>query len=193
MATCPVYISKINPAENIGDSLLKLNNNFYNLKEELCLIKDKLDKTVKVRTFFYYGPNIANDPTSGMNDGTASRPSNTTIENFVNRPDSLNLPIYSQKNDLVYVIYQKTGFYQNSVTRTTSGTVQTARVIGFQTTVAWSTTTPERFDTYSPVFIIWLLNYDGNKYSVMNGYPKFSQAQTLSSPNWNNPTSWSQY
>jgi hypothetical protein len=192
MATCPTYTSTIRPSENIGDSLIKINNNFYNLREELCSIKAKLDGTIQVRTFFYYGPNAANDPVSGMNDNTASRPSDSTIESFVNSSSQLNVPAISKVNDQVYVVYQKTGFYQNQVTRVTSG-VATARVISFSQDIPWSTTTPERFDTYSPVFIIWLLVYDGSKYTVVTGYPKFSQAQTLSSPNWNNPTTWAQY
>lgn len=193
MATCPVYTSVIRPSENIGDSLIKINNNFYNLREELCSIKAKLDGTIQVRTFFYYGPNAANDPVSGMNDNTSSRPSNSTIENFVNDSSQLNVPDISKVNDQVYVIYQKTGFYQNNITRTTSGSVPVRVVSWFAADFPWSTDTPERFDTYSPVFIIWLLVYDGSKYNVISDYPKFSQAQTLSSPNWNNPTTWQQY
>lgn len=192
MANCPTYVSKIRESENIGDSLIKLNNNFYNLREELCAIQSKLDKTIQVRTFFYYGPNAVVDPASGMNDNTTSRPSDSTIESFVNDVNQLNVPSISKVNDQVYVIYQKTGFYQNAVTRVTSGTT-IARVISFSQVVPWSTTTPERFDTYSPVFIIWQLVYDGSKYKVVEGFPKFSQAQTISSVNWNNPTVWKEY
>lgn len=192
MATCPVYTAKIRPSENVGDSLIKINNNFYNLRKELCDLKAQIDGTIQVRTFFYYGPNAANDPVSGMQTNTLSRPSDTTIEAFVNSPSQLNLSTISKTNDQAYVIYQKTGFLQNQVTRTTSGST-TAQVISFSTTIPWSTTTPERFDTYSPVFIIWLLVFDGSKYNVVEGFPKFSQAETLSSNQWNNPLAWSQY
>jgi hypothetical protein len=193
MANCPLYTTKIRPSENVGDSLIKINNNFYNLRKELCDLKAQIDGTIQVRTLFYYGPNAANEPTSGMQNNVTSRPSNTTIENFVNDPSQLNLTAISKVNDQAYVIYQKTGFYKNEVIRTTSG-VATARVIS--TTIAnipWNTTTPERFDTYSPLFIIWLLVFDGIKYKTVEGFPKFSQAQTISSDSWNTPEVWSQY
>jgi hypothetical protein len=43
------------------------------------------------------------------------------------------------------------------------------------------------------VFIIWKLTYNGSLYKTDSGFPKFSQAETLSTPNWNNPLAWSQY
>jgi hypothetical protein len=192
MATCPLYTAQIKPSENIGDSLIKINNNFYNLRQELCDLHAIVDGIITVRTFFYYGPNAVSDPTSGMNNNTSSRPSNTTIEAFVNSPSQMNVPAISKVNDQVYVIYQKTGFLANQATRITRGTT-VASAISFSQVVSWSTDTPERFDTYSPVFIIWLLSFDGSKYKVVDNFPKYSQAETISSSNWNDPTSWTQY
>ena len=133
------YVTSILNSENIGDSLVKINNNFTNLKTALCNLRDKVTGTVHVRTFFYYGPNSATDATSNMQDNIASRPSNGVIESFVNDSDKLNLVPISQANDIAYVIYQKTGFKQSVATRITSGTT-IARVISFSTTVGWSTT-----------------------------------------------------
>ena len=195
MPKCPTYTAPIRPAENIGDSLLKINNNFYNLRTELFDIKEILDNTVQIRTFFYYGPNATKDPSSNMQEGITSRPSNTVIENFVNDPNQLNVCPISNFGDQVYVIYQKTGYYDNQAIRTTSGTALAVGNVGrhYEQLVNWSTTTPEKFNTYSLVFIIWLLTYDGNKYNVTKGFPKFSQSETLSSPDWNNPQNWKQY
>lgn len=209
MAACPRYITEINNTENVGDSLVKLNNNFWNLKEAICDIKKTLDDTVQVRTFFYYGPNSSADSTSGMQNNTTSRPSNTTIEAFVNSPTQLNLPTISDTNDIAYVIYQKTGYLVKQATRQTSGSVP---VIGTSPGSAsttntnvpiynppltkpgtWSTTTPDSYTIFSPVFIIWKLTYNGTAYKTDSGFPKFSQAETLSTPNWNNPVAWSQF
>jgi hypothetical protein len=195
MAKCPTYTVPIRPSENIGDSLLKINNNFYNLQTELFNIKEILDTTIQTRTFFYYGFNASENPTSDMQDGVTSRPSNTTIENFVNNANQLNVCPISNYGDQVYVIYQKTGYYNNPVIRTTRGTALAVGTVGryYEQLVDWSTTTPEKLNTYSLIFIIWLLTYDGNKYNVTKGFPKFSQAETLSSPDWNNPMNWKQY
>jgi hypothetical protein len=192
MFICPSYVSTISPTENIGDSLIKINNNFYNLKEEFTRLKRKVDNTVQIRTFFYYGPNAETDSNSGMQNGVNSRPSNTTIENFINDPAQLNVPAISKINDRVYVIYQKTGYLQNSSTRETESSTD-VNVNGEIRNVPFSTTTPEIYNTYSPVFIIWLLTYDGTKYVVAEDFPKYSQAETISSPLWNDPLSWAEF
>ena len=192
MFICPSYVSTISPSENIGDSLIKINNNFYNLKEELCNLKEEVEGTVQVRTFFYYGPNAEVDSTSGMQNNTSTRPSNTTIENFVNDSNQLNMPSISKLNDRIYVVYQKTGYLQNSLTRETRSSIN-VNVNNSIRNVPFSTTTPESYNTYSPVFIIWLLVYDGVQYKVTEGFPKYSQAETVSSVYWNDPMSWSEF
>ena len=102
--------------ENIGDSLPKINNNFTFLKDTACTLEKRIDSIVNVRTFFYYGPNSATDSESGMDAGNLTLPSNTTIQNFVNKSDGLNLIEFSGTGDIVYVIYQKTGWY-NTLTQ----------------------------------------------------------------------------
>ncbi len=205
----PQFVETIGRSENIGDSLVKINNNFWNLNQGLCDLKERIDSTVQVRTFFYYGPNSSADSTSGMQNNITSRPSNQTIENFVNQTNQLNVPAISKKNDVAYVIYQKTGFLAQQATRVTSGTVD---VLGTSPgaatttstnvpifnpplikTIPWSTTSPDRFNVYSPAFIIWRLTFNGNIYSTDNTFPKFSQAETISTPNWNNPRAWTNY
>jgi len=192
MAECASYISIINSSENVGDSLIKINNNFFNLKRELESVKKKVEGTVQVRTFFYYGPNSSSDPTSGMQDNTSSRPSNTTIENFVNDVSQLNVPAISKLRDQVYVIYQKTGYLANNITREINNSID-VNVNGSLRNVPYQTTTPEVYNTFSPLFIIWQLIYDGNKYNVSTGFPKYSQAETISSEYWNQPLEWMEY
>lgn len=188
----PTAVSIINSSENIGDSLIKINNNFYNLMQEVCNLKKKVEGNIQIRTFFYYGVNAENDSASGMADNTAARPSNATIENFVNDANQLNVPSISKKNDRVYVIYQKTGFYQSSITRQINSSID-VNVNGSIRNVPYSTTTPEVYNTYSPVFIVWMLYYDGTKYITTPGFPKYSQAETISSSNWNQPLLWKEY
>lgn len=195
MANCPKYTSRINRSERIGDSLIKINNNFFNLKTELCNFHERLDSLVEVRTFFYYGPNASADATSGMQNETTSRPSNSTIENFVNSSQQLNLPSYSKAGDIAFIIYQKTGYLSRDAVRTKSGTVtvvapgsrEGSKIVG------WSTTAPDTYNVYSPVFVIWKLIYNGARYTTEIGFPKFSQAETISTPNWNKPQNWTQY
>jgi hypothetical protein len=197
MADCPRYVSTIRRTEKIGDSLIKLNNNFFNLRTALCDMHKRLDSLVEVRTFFFYGPNSEEVPTSGMQDQVSSRPSNTTIENFVNGPEpsNLNLPAYSKRNDIAYVIYQKTGFLAKEAVRVKTGSItvvapgsrEGSKVVG------WETTAPDRYNVYSPVFIIWKLVYNGSQYKTEIGFPKFTQAETISTPNWNQPQNWTQY
>lgn len=105
---CTVNVDLIYPDENIGDSLEKINNNFTKLKQAVCDVEGTLDRIVNIRTFFYYGPNTV----SGQ-ENTSSRPTDATIEAFVNDSDKLNLARenISEIGDIAYVIYQKTGWY----------------------------------------------------------------------------------
>jgi hypothetical protein len=178
------YISKILSSEKIGDSLVKLNNNFFNIQHQLKLLKDKLDKTVHIRTFFYYGPNSKTDPTSNMQDVLTSRPSDNTIISFLIDRGQLNLRSISKKNDIAYVIYQKTGFKESHATRLVSGSVDG---------LSYNTSIDDYYTVFSPVFIIWKLTYNGITYSVDSGFPKFTQAETISTENWNNPNKWLTY
>lgn len=197
MATCQKYTSLIRNTESIGDSLLKINGNFFNLNNALCELHEQLDKKIEVRTFFFYGPNSDVSPTSGMDDGVASRPSNLTIENFVNGSSSenLNLPFYSKTGDIAYVIYQKTGYLTRDAIRVKTGEilVESPGSREGSKLVGWATTTPERVNVYSPVFVIWKLTFNGTTYKIDIGFPKFSQAETISTPDWNKPQNWTQY
>lgn len=114
MSDCTTNIDLISEEEYIGDSLPKINKNFTNLQSSACSLKEKIDKQVNIRTFFYYGPNTPGEPqdgTAGMDTNKLSRPSDNTIQNFVNSADQLNLKPVSNKGDIAYVIYQKTGWY----------------------------------------------------------------------------------
>jgi len=210
MAKCPSYVQTIKNSENIGDSLVKINNNFFNLYTGLCELKKEIFRNIRIRTFFYYGPNAAADATSGMQNNITSRPSNTTIENFINSTDQLNIPSISRPGDIAYIVYQKTGYLSQQATRTTSGTVDvlgTSPAPNVPVTPSpipifnpplikpqsWLTTTPDLYNIFSPVFIIWKLTFNGSKFITDIGFPKFSQAETLSTPNWNNPRAWSKY
>jgi len=186
------YTERIQNTEHIGDSLVKINNNFINLQTDLCDVQQKLNENVNVRTFFYYGPNSATDPGSNMHGNSSSRPSNKTIESFVNDSEQLNIPAISKNNDIVYVIYQKTGYLESQATRITTGTT-TARVISFVTNVDWSTTTLDTYNSYSPVIFVWKLVCYNEVYNTDTGFPKILQAQTLSTTNWNQPQNWLQY
>jgi hypothetical protein len=128
--SCATNVQLIYGNENIGDSLTKINNNFELLKTAACDIEKQLDDIVNVRTFFYYGPNSATDSEDGVNSGNLTLPSTTTIQNFVNKPTGLNLTTVSEKGDIAYVIYQKTGWYTNAQNyqRSGGGTVPYTRV-----------------------------------------------------------------
>jgi hypothetical protein len=52
-----------------------------------------------------------------MDDFQISRPSNMTIEAFVNSPSQLNVPSISNVGDISYVVYQKTGFTGSNPTQ----------------------------------------------------------------------------
>jgi hypothetical protein len=196
---CPQYTVNISPTEKIGNSLVKINNNFFNLNQGLCDIKKKLDETVTVRTFFYYGPNSATNPVSNMEDGTTSYPKNTTIEQFINgsTPNNLNIPSLSKENDQAYVVYQKTGIYLLT-SRRLSTVAFPVRIISRYETRTATFETPNLQAIHSPLFVIWKLIAKKNNtgsliYQVEPGFPKFSQAETLSTNNWNNPTLWSEF
>lgn len=194
MATCKKYTENILNSESMGDSLIKINNNFINLQTALCDLQKRINDVVKVRTFFYYGPNSVSDATSGMQDNVASRPSDNTIQTFVNTlvVDSVtqaNVPEASKKGDIVYVIYQKTGYVIKNAIRLTTGTTTADN----GATVPWSTTSSDNYTVYSPVFIIWRLTFNGTNYTVDSKFPKYSQAETVSTEFWNQPQSWLQY
>lgn len=126
MSSCTTNIKPISDSEYIGESLATINNNFTLLRNAACNLENRINSGVNARTFFYYGPNSATDPYSGVQNGVASIPSYTTIENFVNSSSLLNLPAITQVGDIAYVVYQKTGWYQpqtKSYVRTSSGNV----------------------------------------------------------------------
>jgi hypothetical protein len=196
---CPQYTVNISPTEKIGNSLVKINNNFFNLNQELCDIKKKLDETVTVRTFFYYGPNSATTPENNMQDNEASYPKNSTIEQFINGSgtSSLDVPSFSKENDQAYVIYQKTGFY-NPPARKNTNYAFNVQVISRLEKVVVNFKTVDENAIYSPLFVIWKLIAKKNNtgsliYQVESGFPKFSQAETFSTNDWNNPTLWSEF
>lgn len=208
MAACRRYVASIFETENIGDSLIKINNNFLNLKNVLCDLHERVDSTVAVRTFFYYGSNATStNPQFEMENNVSSRPANSRIENFINI--DLNLDKISKVNDQAYVIYQKTGYLLKNAVRVTTGTVTVppppnttvldknnnpvVTTWGGPLSVNWSTDTPEKSTYYSPTFIIWKLVFNGTRYSTSAGFPVFSSAHTASTNNWNNPQNWSTY
>ena len=122
--TCPYTIQIINKDEYIGNSLDKINSNFTALASAACNLEQYLDNTPNIRTFFYYGPNSATDPTDNMQNDNSSRPSNTTIQTFVNSDTGLNLLPASKEHDQTYIIYQKTGWITTTTPRTASGSGQ---------------------------------------------------------------------
>ena len=103
-------IRTIGGEECLNQSLAKINDNFAALDELVCTLKEKVDTRQQVRTFFYYGPNAQVAPASGLDNYRLSRPSNETIESFVNSPAELDLTAISKPGDIAYVIYQKSGF-----------------------------------------------------------------------------------
>jgi hypothetical protein len=116
----------------------------------------------------------------------------------------------SDPGDIAFVIYQKTGFLAQQAARITSGYLPVlgtrAGAAGVSTTndpvynppltkyAAWSTTTPDLYNLFSPAYVIWRLTANSNKQYFMDpGWPRFSQAETLSTPNWNQPWKWVKY
>jgi hypothetical protein len=202
MAACPRYTEPLLRNENIGDSLITINNNFNNLKQVICDLQNLIRNTVSVRTFFYYGPNALTDPTDGMQNSVTSRPSNSYIENFVNSSSQLNVPAISKVNDQAYVIYQKTGFYSQLATRRVNQTITVTPPAEFTWNeppqqIPLTTTTPDQYAISVPMFFIWKLTarlINSNlRYITDLGFPKFTRSLTPSSPNWNQPQTWNQY
>jgi hypothetical protein len=130
MSNCNFNVNLIQDTEKIGDSLTKINSNFQTLQNEACELEGLLNLK-QVRTFFYYGPNAATMPTSNMNNNSASFPSNSIIQDFINSSTKLNLIPISESGDIAYVIYQKTGWFQppptTQVSNPITGTIPFSR------------------------------------------------------------------
>jgi hypothetical protein len=213
-------ITLINDTDPIGYSQPVINDNFKTLHDIACDIETTISTTTEVRTFFFYGPNSATDSESRMDKDHTSRPSNTTIENFINI--DLQLIPESQAGDIAYVVYQKTGWYSHTAVSYRSGVITTSYtyytqepvygkiginwgmgytyLAGYQnvshTNYAnhyWKADINDQYKYYAPVFIVYKLTSDGTLYKVDDNYPKFTRAATNSTENWNNPTAWSIY
>ncbi len=201
--------------EFIGDSLEKINTNFQELTGVACNLKEELDKRVNIFTFFYYGPNSAtlHPPTVSetIGDLQISRPSNTTIENFVNKEEGLSLPSQSRIGDYAWIIYQKTGWrnIQQVKSGSTGGRFPVSVIanpkIGTRTVwVTWSASASftDIYNFYSPIFIIYKLQHvttqEGSEYKVLPSEPNkpnpaFNRSVTASTQNWNKPHLWNIY
>jgi hypothetical protein len=207
MSICTgLKVDSIEDNECLGDSLLKINNNFINIQQALKSLNTRFDARVEVRTFFYYGPNASTAPGSGMADDQATRPSDMTIQAFVNSPSQLNLPAISKPNDIAYVIYQKTGFLSTVLVNAIMGSAQQVvdnyyRQIqtgtGFKGKPVLGTNSliiqgllannPTRVITQqdivnflAPIFIIWRLTSGENSIYTVDSptFPKFFRSQT---------------
>jgi len=179
MSACTNFIETIDAAECLKDSFFKLNDNFQQLDDKVCLLKQRADKKKQIRTFFYYGPNSSIDPTSGTDNNNLTRPSDLVITIFVNAPSQLNLPSISKVGDEAYVIYQKTGFSTTLGNDITINQIQPS-----------SESTIDITNIFVPVFIVWRLIFNGVQYEIATneGYPKYTQAITNM-----NPTTWATY
>lgn len=233
MATvaCNAYLENVSSDECLGSSLPKINSNFNTLQTILWSLRERADSRVEVRTFFYYGPNstgpaspagskggtsnpikgaprtlAASAPspaTSGMDDGKISRPSNLTIQAFINSPSQINLPSISKAGDVAYVIFQKTGF--NSVIPPDLTALKGSTSITTQQLTTTSTTNVDINVDISPIFIIWKLTCSKRlSYLVDQGFPKFHRARTSQQTSklgvnvpqplsWNQPQNWSTF
>ena len=194
--TCPYTIQIINKDEYIGNSLDKINSNFTALASAACNLEQYLDSAPNIRTFFYYGPNSATTPTNNMQNNISSRPSNTTIQTFVNTDTGLNLLSVSKKYDQTYIIYQKTGWISQTTARRAGGTDKVDyRVISSlrHAYYSWSETIYDVNYSYSPNFVVYRLTHDGTNYIVDAGFPRFVRAQSGDTFNWNNPKRWITY
>lgn len=227
MATvaCNTNLNDVFSDECLGGSLLKINSNFNTLQNILWSLRERADSRVEVRTFFYYGPNSAgpagsksgslnpekgvsqaagtSPAASGMDDGKISRPSNLTIQAFVNSSSQINLPSISSPGDIAYVIFQKTGF--SSIIPPNLNTFKGSTRITTEQLATISTTNIDLNVDISPIFIIWKLTCSSLlTYLVDQGFPKFHRAQTLqqtSNPgvnvpqplSWNQPQNWSSF
>ena len=203
----------------IGDSLSKMNTNFQELTAIACQLKEQLDRRVNIRTFFYYGPNTATLPTpiiaETAGDASATRPSSGTIERFVNSADGLNLTASSEIGDYAWVIYQKTGWFNQTQVKSQviSGTlyfsVRVRRIgigyIGTRTTaVPWSvgTSFTDIYSLYAPSFVIYKLRNtvteSGPQYKMMPAEPEkpnpvYTRSATATTEYWNTPRLWNIY
>jgi hypothetical protein len=210
MATvaCNAYLESVSNDECLGSSLPKINSNFTTLQEILWSLRERTDSRVEVRTFFYYGPNSAgpagtSPAASGMDDGKISRPSNLTIQAFVNSSSQINLPSISSPGDIAYVIFQKTGF--SSIIPPNLNTLKGSTRIITEQLATISTTNIDINVDISPIFIIWKLTCSQRlSYLVDQGFPKFHRAQTLQQTrnpdvnvpeplSWNQPQNWSSF
>jgi hypothetical protein len=188
MALCDNIIQTIESTECLTDSLAKINSNFTNLESTHCSLRQRLQKNVQVRTFFYYGPNSTIEANSGMADEQTAKPSPEVITAFVNSPSQLNLPVISNLNDIAYVIYQKTGFQVISPTTATNS--------GISTNYTWGNVPAGTEINYSfaPALIIWRLVYDGTFYTISTGFPKYHREMTNNNQAlWDKPQLWSQF
>lgn len=180
---CTFFPENIDNAECVTSSLSKLNRNFQTLEDIVYALEDRLSVN-QVRTFFYYGPNAQTNPRSGMDDNAASRPSNATIQGYVNDATQLALPRVSKTGDIAYVLFQKTGYY--STANTTFENIP-------------QQTTGDIINYYRPILMVWRLTFNGTAYLVDTGFPKFSAADTSTFPaqgsntTWNQPQRWSTF
>lgn len=222
---CNTNLKGISNDECLGKSLPKINSNFTTLQEILWSLRERADSRVEVRTFFYYGPNSAgpagskngslnpakgvpqaagtSPAASGMDDGKISRPSNLTIQAFINSSSQINLPSISSPGDIAYVIFQKTGF--NSTIPPNLSAFKNSTRITTEQLATISTTNVDINVDISPVFIIWKLTCSQRlSYLVDQGFPKFHRAQTLQQTSklgvnvpqplsWNQPQNWNAF
>jgi hypothetical protein len=116
----------------------------------------------------------------------ASRPSDNFIQAFINNENQMNLPSISNLGDIAYVIYQKTGYYNNKAT-------------GVDPSYKFQYTETDILSYTVPSFFIWRLTYQTQEegYVVDSDFPKFSRALTNSlgtkTPNWDQPQNWTEY
>jgi hypothetical protein len=131
-----------------------------------------------------------------MGDNTSTRPSNATIQTFVNSDTGLNLLPVSKEYDQTYIIYQKTGWITAITSRSASGPGKIEyRVISStrHTPYSWSAIVNDINYSYSPNFVVYRLTHDGTNYKVDEGFPRFVRAQSGNTFNWNNPKLWITY
>ena len=156
-----------------------------------------------------------------MGNNSETRPSVSTIQSFVNSSTGLDLANMSETGDIAYIIYQKTGWYTDTTytPRSGSGTVSYTRMVQvpkqkkiginygkgkwvsytdweprtYYAGYSWSVNVADTYNVYSPSFIIYRLTFDGTQYIPDSGFPKYVNASTASSTDWNNPRTWSTY
>ena len=223
MTNC-TNIQLISQDEFIGDSLSKINTNFSLLSSAACALTQQYNSYRNIRTFFYYGPNSPTESQAGDYDENTQLkyPSPSTIVTFVSSTEGLDLLPISKKDDIAWVIYQKTGWATQSTNYPIQGSgevpytayrdVPITRVIGiggsrgkYTVTIGWkkepytayqaytwNDTVYDSYREYAPSFVIYKLVHDGTNY-VVEGTPKFTRAQTALTSDWNNPELWNIY